>query len=60
MTEGTDRSDVSRTGRGENGDVEGVHAVGTYETDEGTVLYDTENPLAWMQSRAAVTPEEMV
>jgi hypothetical protein len=34
--------------------------VGTYETDDGTVFYDTENPLAWLQSAETVSPEEMV
>lgn len=31
-----------------DGDVE------TYETDDGVVLYDAGNPLAWIESRAPV------
>ncbi len=35
-------------------------AVGTYEADDGVVFYDTENPLAWVQSRVTVPLEEAV
>ncbi len=27
-----------------------VASTGSYETEEGTVFYDVENPLAWLQS----------
>lgn len=37
-----------------------VKAVGTYESGDAIVLYDTENPLAWVQSREAVPLEEAV
>lgn len=33
-------------------------AVETYETDDGTVLYDAGNPLAWIESSITVTIEE--
>lgn len=29
-------------------------SVATYETVDGVVLYDADNPLAWLQSTAAV------
>lgn len=29
-------------------------AVESYETDDGTVFYESENPLAWVQSTVAV------
>jgi hypothetical protein len=62
MTEGTDgadgRSDVEVTVR-EDG-VEPMDAVGTYETGDGVVFYDSENPLAWVQSATTVHLEEMV
>jgi hypothetical protein len=32
--------------------------VETYETEEGTVLYDAGNPLAWIESSVAVPIEE--
>jgi hypothetical protein len=60
MTDGTDET------REANGEVNdelpaeaGVGGVGVYESDDGVVLYDTENPLAWIQSPLAVTTEEM-
>jgi hypothetical protein len=34
-------------------------AVEFYETDEGTVFYDTDNPLAWIQSRTTLTVDEI-
>ena len=49
-------------GQGEGEDQPGgeTGGVGVYETGEGTGLNDTENPLAWIQSRLAVDPSEMV
>jgi hypothetical protein len=32
--------------------------VETYETEEGTVLYDAGNPLAWIESSVTVTIKE--
>lgn len=29
-------------------------SIEAYETEEGVVLYDAENPLAWLQSTSAV------
>jgi hypothetical protein len=37
-----------------------VEAVGTYESGDAVVFYDTENPLAWIQSREAIPLEEAV
>lgn len=31
-----------------------IASTEAYETDEGIVLYDAENPLGWIQSTAAV------
>lgn len=31
-----------------------VAATETYETEEGTVFYDSENPLAWIQAAETV------
>ncbi|MXR50101.1 hypothetical protein GRX03_00560 [Halovenus sp. WSH3] len=36
-----------------------LDATGTYETAEGVVLYDTERPLAWLQSDRAFEIGEM-
>ena len=34
-------------------------ATGAYETDEGTVIYDIDEPLAWVQGDNAVALTEM-
>lgn len=36
-----------------------TEAVEFYETDEGTVFYDTDNPLAWIQSVTTLRVDEM-
>jgi hypothetical protein len=36
-----------------------VAGVGSYETDGGTVLYDADNPLAWIQSSATLAIARM-
>lgn len=33
---------------------EAVQTTETYQTDEGTVFYDAQNPLAWLQTDGAV------
>jgi hypothetical protein len=43
------------------GTVDGMDgAVGTYEADDAVVFYDSENPLAWVQSRVTVRLDEAV
>jgi len=37
---------------------EAVATTERYETDEGVVLYDAENPLAWVQTTEAVRLDE--
>ena len=37
---------------------EAVETVEAYETDDGVVLYDAENPLAWVQTDEAVPIED--
>jgi hypothetical protein len=39
--------------------VSAVEATGVYEVDDGVVFYDVDNPLAWVQTREAVTLAEM-
>ena len=56
----TDRANGSRTemdNAAESRDPDvpaAVETVESYEIDEGIVLYDAENPLAWVQSSDAV------
>jgi len=38
---------------------EAVQTTETYETDEGTVFYDAQNPLAWVQTDTAVLLREL-
>lgn len=45
------QSDESGSGR-EPAVSEAVAATEAYETDEGVVFYDAENPLAWIQTDA--------
>jgi hypothetical protein len=37
-----------------------VETTEAYETEDGVVLYDAENPLAWVQSQAAVSITDAV
>ena len=52
----TDTMDGETPGIAESAD----GAVGTYEADDAVVFYDTENPLAWVQSRVTVMLDEAV
>lgn len=63
MSDGTDR----QTARSSDSEVstrpvepEAVATVGAYEENDDTVFYDTENPLAWVQTDEAVQLAEMV
>lgn len=53
----TDTMDAETPGDTDDAAVEGI---GTYEADDAVVFYDTENPLAWVQTRVAVPLEEAV
>lgn len=48
--------------RGETGGTDGsaLDATGVYETREGVVLYDSEEPLAWIQADHAVRLDDAV
>ncbi|MFB6178383.1 MAG: hypothetical protein ABEI77_01505 [Halorientalis sp.] len=60
----TDRANGSRTemdSAAESRDPDvpaAVETVEAYETEDGIVLYDAENPLAWVQSTDAVALSE--
>ncbi|MFC7027471.1 hypothetical protein ACFQJ5_07500 [Halomicroarcula sp. GCM10025324] len=53
-------ADRSEALRSEPALPEAVQTTETYETDEGTVFYDAENPLAWLQTDTAVTLQDAV
>jgi len=40
-------------------DRDGIDTVEAYEVEDGTVLYDAENPLAWVESSNAVPVHEV-
>mgnify|MGYP000389194511 CR=1 FL=1 len=40
-------------------DPDGIDTVEAYEIEDGTVLYDAENPLAWVESSTAVPLNEL-
>lgn len=44
--------------RSEPGASEAVQATETYRTDGGTVFYDADNPLAWMQTESPLSLRE--
>lgn len=39
--------------------VDAVETTESYETDEGVVFYDAENPLAWIQAEDVVDLDEV-
>jgi hypothetical protein len=39
---------------------ERVEHIESYDTDDGTVLYDSRNPLAWIKSDGMVTLKDRV
>ncbi|ACV49000.1 MULTISPECIES: DUF7331 family protein [Halomicrobium] len=55
-----DERDSAEERRSKPGLPAAVETTETYETDEGTVFYDAENPLAWLQTDSAVTLTERV
>jgi hypothetical protein len=39
---------------------DGIEFVETYETDQGVVFYDVDNPLAWLESSVALSLDEQL
>lgn len=54
----TDELDSAEAGLPEAAEPTGVSSVEAYETDDGTVFYDAQNPLAWLKSATALTLED--
>ncbi|ELY61582.1 DUF7331 family protein [Natronolimnohabitans innermongolicus] len=38
---------------------EGTETIESYETDDGVVFYDAENPLAWVETSRTLTLTEL-
>lgn len=54
------QSDADRPGaEPEPAESDAVRSTEAYETEEGVVFYDAENPTAWMQARATLNLKEM-
>ncbi len=39
-------------------ELDGVTTIESYETEEGVVFYDAENPLAWVEATRTLSLEE--
>jgi hypothetical protein len=39
---------------------DGIDSVEAYETEEGVVFYDAENPLAWLETSQTLSLREQV
>lgn len=57
MPEHNAPTEQDSTGAVEPAVADAVEATEAYETDEGVVFYDAENPLAWVQADHAVDLE---
>ena len=54
MADSSPSSDVPGVASDEHG-----VGVGCYEVDDGTVFYDADNPLAWIQARSTLAVKSM-
>jgi len=52
-------SDSAEDIRSEPALPEAVQTTETYETEAGTVFYDAQNPLAWLQTDTSVSLNEL-
>ncbi|MFP8955599.1 hypothetical protein ACLI4Y_02640 [Natrialbaceae archaeon A-CW3] len=52
-------NDDTTDGGEPRGEPDGTTTIEAYETDDGTVFYDAENPLAWMETTRALSLEEL-
>lgn len=47
-----------RQGESATSEPEAVESIEAYETEDGVVFYDAQNPLAWLQTSVTVTLRE--
>lgn len=60
MLEVPTRADQSRTEDSvRRGEPASIATVESYETDEGVVFYDAENPLAWVETTQTLALEDL-
>jgi non-homologous end joining protein Ku len=60
VTTMTERVDAEAVGSARERPVDGSETVEAYEEDGAVVLYDAENPLAWIETSRAVRITECV
>jgi len=53
-------ADEHREDRAAVTEPDGVETVESYEVDGGVVLFDAENPLAWVETTEAISVQEAV
>ena len=41
------------------GDPEGTETIESYETEDGVVFYDAENPLAWVETSQTLALDDL-
>lgn len=59
MIDGTDTPTEAQRGETDSDADHAIEVTGVYETRGGVVLYDSEEPLAWVQADNAVVLNEM-
>ena len=52
--------DRAETARPDHEGPDGTETVESYEVDDGVVLFDSENPLAWVEAKVAIRLHEHV
>ncbi|MDS0474381.1 hypothetical protein [Natrinema sp. 1APR25-10V2] len=45
--------------REQGSELEGTATIESYETEDGVVFYDAQNPLAWVEAARPLTLEEL-
>ncbi|MFC6717518.1 hypothetical protein ACFQGT_04465 [Natrialbaceae archaeon GCM10025810] len=51
--------DMTDDSDSDSGEPEGTATIESYETDDGVVFYDAENPLAWVETTRPLSLEEV-
>lgn len=52
-------NDDATDGREPSSEPEGIATIESYETEDGVVFYDAENPLAWVETSRTLTLEDV-
>ena len=52
-------NDDATDGREPSSEPRGIETIESYETEDGVVFYDAENPLAWVETSRTLTLEDV-